>query len=38
MTAAERGHRHHVVATVVANALAFCLGALAAVLVQAVLS
>lgn len=38
MTAAERDHRHHVVATVVTNALAFCLGVLAAVLVQAVLS
>lgn len=38
MTAAEREHRHHVVATVVANALALCLGVLAAVLAQAVLS
>ncbi|CRR10943.1 hypothetical protein PAERUG_E15_London_28_01_14_07921 [Pseudomonas aeruginosa] len=38
MTAAERDHRHHVVATVVTNALSFCLGVLAAVLVQAVLS
>lgn len=38
MTAAERDHRHHVVAAVVTNALAFCLGVLAAVLAQAVLS
>lgn len=38
MTAAEREHRHHVVGTVVANALAFCLGVLATVLLQAVLS
>lgn len=38
MTATEREHRHHVVATVVANALAFSLGVLAAVLAQAVLS
>lgn len=38
MTAAERDQRHHVVATVVTNALAFCLGVLAAVLAQAVLS
>jgi len=38
MTAAEREQRHHVVATVVANGLSFCLGVLAAVLAQAVLS
>lgn len=38
MTAAEREHRQHVVATVIANALSFCLGVLAAVLAQAVLS
>lgn len=38
MTSAERDQRHHVVATVVANALAFCLGVLASLLVQAVLS
>ncbi len=38
MTAAEREQRQHVVATVVTNALAFCLGVLAAVLVRAVLS
>ncbi len=38
MSAAEREQRHHVVATVVANALSFCLGVLATVLLQAVLS
>lgn len=38
MNAAEREQRHHVVATLVANALSFCLGVLAAVLAQAVLS
>lgn len=38
MTAAEREHRHHVLATVVTNALSFCLGVLAALLAQAVLS
>lgn len=38
MTAAEREQRHDVIATVVTNALSFCLGVLAAVLAQAVLS
>ncbi len=38
MSAAEHEQRHHVVATVVTNALSFCLGVLAAVLLQAVLS
>lgn len=38
MTAVEREQRHHVVTTVVANALSFCLGVLATVLLQAVLS
>lgn len=38
MTDAEREQRHHVVATIVTNALSFCLGVLAAVLAQAVLS
>lgn len=38
MTAAESEHRHHVVATVAAYGLSFCLGVFAAVLVQAVLS
>ena len=35
---AEREQRHHVVATIVANALSFFLGVLASLLLQAVLS
>lgn len=38
MTAAELEHRHHVVATCVSHFLALCIGALASLLVQAVLS